>query len=133
MQELDLVLLLVFIYIGFDKLRSKSQFCNLCVYCWEGIKKTVWTKTSGLNSIIEKINKKGNSEVSMCNIEENEEFKEFHGREETKDNLESKEGINHNEIIPDQEMNDSRVFNQEGEITLLASGKELLAKQNKGK
>ena len=24
---------------GFDKNRTKSRLCNLCVYCWEGFKK----------------------------------------------------------------------------------------------
>jgi diacylglycerol kinase (ATP) len=37
---------------GFDKNRTQSKCCNLCVYCWEGFKK-MFLSTAKINSIIE--------------------------------------------------------------------------------
>ena len=40
--------------MGFDKHRTKSRFCNLCVYFCEGLKK-LCVKTSRINSVVDRL------------------------------------------------------------------------------
>lgn len=39
---------------GFDKSRSSSRCFNKCIYAWEGFKKNLCTRTTNINSVIEK-------------------------------------------------------------------------------
>ena len=88
---------------GFDKSRSSSRCFNKCIYLWEGLKKNLCTKSTNINSVIEKFEELDEEIFEEEKIDINLETKE-------KKSTRHKESEKHNyiesdDIILDKEIN----------------------------